>query len=247
MPVKKMPPRKEVKETVVYPASKRKGPAFKPQRPSKVPRIPTTESESSRPKSVKKTAATTAARKPARPHVLHDDDKDGEDDEDLGAASAKAGAEDLDSDEELADDPLAAISKPKAKAPARAASGVAKRKAPAREASPMSVSSQASARSSPPPAEPPPVPSQSSDIPQIPQNLIIRLLHEHFADKNTKIDKHAIQVLQKYIEVFVREAIARTALLKKEAAEKFDVSAEDAGWLELEDLEKVAPGMMLDF
>ncbi|KAK4545209.1 hypothetical protein LTR36_003388 [Oleoguttula mirabilis] len=251
MPPKKMPPRKEPKETVVYPASKRKGPAFKPQRPSKVPRIPTTESESSRPKSAKKAAPAIApARKLARPQIPELDDEDDEDDEDIGAGSARAGAGNSDSSEELADDPLAARPraklKAKAKAPAKPPSA-SKRKVTTYEASLAFISSPASARSSPAPAEPPPVPSQSSDIPQIPRNLIIRLLHEHFADKKTQIDKQAIQVLQKYVEVFVREAIARTALQKKEAAERFDVSAEDAGWLELEDLEKVAPGMMLDF
>lgn len=245
MPVKRAPPRKEPKETVVYPASKRKGPAFKPQRPSKVPRTATAESESSRPKSTKKATASKAARKPVRSRVLTDDDDDDVRDE-MGTSvgGAQADAEGSDSDEDLAEDPLAARSKPQGKKPARP---VAKSRPPVREPSPMFRSSPASEKSSRSLAEPPPIPSQSTDIPQIPQNLIIRLLHEHFADKQTQIDKHAIQVLQKYIEVFVREAIARTALLKKEAADTFEVSADDAGWLELEDLEKIVPGMMLDF
>lgn len=86
------------------------------------------------------------------------------------------------------------------------------------------------------------------DTPSIPQPLLVRLLHEHFAHKSTKIDKHAIEVLQKYFEVFVREAIARTSLQKKQDAEKGGgVHELDVEWLELEDLEKVAAGMMLDF
>ena len=94
----------------------------------------------------------------------------------------------------------------------------------------------------------PPEPSQLEDTPSIPQPLLVRLLHEYLADKSTKIDKHAIQVLQKYFEVFVREAIARTSLQKKQDAEKGGgVDELDVGWLELEDLEKVAAGMMLDF
>lgn len=82
--------------------------------------------------------------------------------------------------------------------------------------------------------------------------MLIRLLHEHFANKDTKIDKQAMEVLQKYFEVFVRETIARASVQKKEDAEKvrerggrFDDI--DVGWLELEDLEKVAAGMLLDF
>lgn len=82
----------------------------------------------------------------------------------------------------------------------------------------------------------------------IPQALLIRLLHEHFADSKTRIDKHAIQVLEKYFEVFVRETIARASLQKQEdAAKAGEGGGVETGWLELEDLEKVAAGMMLDF
>ena len=91
-------------------------------------------------------------------------------------------------------------------------------------------------------------PSQSDGTPAIPQPLLVRLLHEHFADKKTKIDKHAIQVLQKYFEVFLREAVARAKLRKKEDVEKVGGASDvDASWLELADLEKVAAGMLLDF
>lgn len=178
-------------------------------------------------------------------NIEEDDDEEGEDeeDEDEPSGTAQAAAGGNDSDEELADDPLAFKAKKKPAKPA------AKRKAPqARDHSPMSISSHHA--SSPPPqppsAETPPAPSQLEQT-SIPQPLLIRLLHEHFADKQTKIDKHAIQVLQKYVEVFVREAIARTALQKQEAAQRGEVEGTDAKWLELEDLEKVAPGMMLDF
>ncbi|KAK5684872.1 hypothetical protein LTS10_002947 [Elasticomyces elasticus] len=119
-----------------------------------------------------------------------------------------------------------------------------------RKAAPtLSISSDDEPRhSSPPPAiDEPPAPTQLSDPTQIPQPLLIRLLHEHFANKDTKIDKHAVQIVQKYLEVFMRETIARTAMQKKELAEKGEVDAADAGWLELEDLERVAPGMILDF
>lgn len=91
------------------------------------------------------------------------------------------------------------------------------------------------------------MPTQSDETPSIPQPLLLRLLHEGFADKNTKIDTHAIQVYQKYIEVFVREAIARTQLEKQQAAERGEVSEMEGGWLDLEDLEKVAAQLLLDF
>ena len=120
----------------------------------------------------------------------------------------------------------------------------------------MSISSQQSSNVSPdrPPAAPnlPPPPSQLDAPPVMPQPLLVRLLHEHFVDKNTKIDKQAIQVLQKYFEVFVRETIARAQSKKKEQVEQ---AGQDGGtaadidisWLEFEDLEKVAAGMLLDF
>jgi len=238
----RMPPRKEPKETVVYPASKRKAPPFKPQRPSQVPRIPTTESESSttKRKPAKKATGATSFSKSIRKASLGSVE---EEDESEAAKSDAAS----DSDEELAANPLASKSRAKATKPARP---TAKSKAPQRDEDAMSKSSDEAHHSSPPrPAatDKPPAPTQLSDPTQIPQPLLIRLLHEHFVDKDTKIDKHAIQVVQKYMEVFVREAIARTAMQKREATESGDADAADAGWLELEDLEKVAPGMMLDF
>jgi hypothetical protein len=229
-----MPPRKEPKETVVYPASKRKAPPFKPHRPSKVGQTSTTDSESSLPSKsaprrlglFKKTAAAT---------------DDGEDESDK-----HNGAED-DSDEELADNPLTARPRPSTKSkpipPPR-------RSIP--QLSPIHVSDEEddihaqlpSHRATSHENEDPAGPSLSDGSPAIPQPLLIRLLHENFADKTTKIDKHAIKVLQKYFEVFVREAIMRTALQKKEDG---GTSELDAAWLELEDLEKVAAAMLLDF
>ena len=229
-----MPPRKEPKETVVYPASKRKAPPFKPLRPSKVPRIPTTESESSS-KAQRKTTSAPARRQ----EVAQENEEDGSEDDAAGPANN-------DSDEELDENPLTARStKPRKPAKSRGP----KRKPP-RQLSPMSVSTQKSSDTLPgndASASAPPL-TQTNDIPAIPQPLLVRLLHEHFANKDTKIDKHAMQVLEKYFEVFVREAIARASLRKKEDAEQEDgTSAVDVGWLELEDLEKVAAGMMLDF
>ena len=215
---------------IVYPASKRKAPPFKPLRPSKVPRIPTTESESSI-KSKKITKPTAPVRKNPTVHKIDDESEPGSSDSD-----------------DLDEEPLP--SKPSR--PAKPTKTTAPRRNASRQSSPMSVSSHHSSNASPRrPTEPaqnlaPPL-TQSDSEATIPQPLLVRLLHEHFADKTTKIDKRAIQVLQKYFEVFLRESIARAALRKKEDAEQVGDTAVDVNWLELEDLEKVAASMMLDF
>ena len=224
-----MPPRKEPKEQVYYPPSKSKGPAFKPLKPSKFSRIPTTESESSVKSKPTAKKPTTAKRK--RSTTVTDNDEDD--------------AEKIDSDDDLPDPKsLGFTSASKITKPAPA-----KRKTPARGPSPELIASQHE-------NEPPddtvagaelPLPTQSDDTPSIPQALLLRLLHESFQDKNTKIDKHAIQVFQKYIEIFVREAIARAQADKAERAEREEGVELDASWLELEDLEAVAPGLVLDF
>ena len=263
----RMPPRKEPKEAVVYEmSSKRKAPPFKPQRPSKVPRVSTTGSESSTAKSVKRPAATTV-RKPARPQPFEDDEDDEE--ETVAKGPGKPAQQIIrssgiisDSEEELASDPLATKPKlvTKKKPPISTAAALMKplpplpkRKPSARQPSPEAISDNASpsppANRAPSPSHSsaPPEPSLSTDVPSIPQPLLIRLLHEHFQDKTTKIDKHAVQVVQKYMEIFVREAIARTALAKAEKTERGETPAEDRGWLELADLQGVAAGMLLDF
>ncbi|KAK4978330.1 hypothetical protein LTR66_010646 [Elasticomyces elasticus] len=95
----------------------------------------------------------------------------------------------------------------------------------------------------------PPIPtlSQEPTSPTIPAPLLTRVLHESFADKNMKITKDANQVMGRYIEIYIREALARAAMMKK--AENTDMSGVSVGegWLEVEDLEKLAPGLVMDF
>ncbi|KAK4973290.1 hypothetical protein LTR28_011491 [Elasticomyces elasticus] len=95
----------------------------------------------------------------------------------------------------------------------------------------------------------PPIPtlSQEPTSPTIPAPLLTRLLHESFADKSMKITKDANQVMGRYIEIYIREALARAAMMKK--AESTDASGAGVGegWLEVEDLEKLAPGLVMDF
>lgn len=99
----------------------------------------------------------------------------------------------------------------------------------------------------------------------IPPKLITRLLHEHFAKEDTRITKDAMVVLAKYIEVFTVEAVGRANEERTEAARQD--STVDANFLEVrhlpgpvlyrgrsvanerqvEDLEKLAPQLLLDF
>lgn len=91
-----------------------------------------------------------------------------------------------------------------------------------------------------------------NDEPSIPLPLIHTLLCYHFNDKDkTRITSGAKQLIGKYVDIFVREAIARSALEKKEMSTEcgtaeFAAGADD-GWLEVEDLEKMAPQLVLDF
>lgn len=68
----------------------------------------------------------------------------------------------------------------------------------------------------------------------IPKALLTRILHEFFAKEATRMSRDANTAVGKYLDVFIREAIARTAVEKR------------GGFLEVEDLEKVAPQLLLD-
>lgn len=56
--------------------------------------------------------------------------------------------------------------------------------------------------------------------PVIPPKLLTRLLHHHFQNEKTKIAKDANTVVAKYVDVFVREALARAAFERSEAVGK---------------------------
>jgi hypothetical protein len=49
----------------------------------------------------------------------------------------------------------------------------------------------------------------------IPKELLTRLLHEFFAKDATRLSRDANAAVGKYVDVFVREAIARTAVEKQ--------------------------------
>ncbi|OKL56036.1 hypothetical protein UA08_08711 [Talaromyces atroroseus] len=89
-----------------------------------------------------------------------------------------------------------------------------------------------------------------SGEPGIPPKLLTRLLHHHFQNPKTKIAKDANDVVAKYIDIFVREALARAAYERAEGnAANGDGAGRSVmdGFLEVEDLEKLAPQMILDF
>ncbi|KAK4225804.1 ADP,ATP carrier protein [Podospora fimiseda] len=72
--------------------------------------------------------------------------------------------------------------------------------------------------------------------PSIPPELITRILHEFFEKEGTRITRDANKAVVGYLEVFVKEAIARAAAVR----------GGRGGFLEVEDLEKVVPELLLD-
>lgn len=66
-----------------------------------------------------------------------------------------------------------------------------------------------------------------------------------------KISKDANTLTARYLDIFVREAVARAALAQKERKESGEtIVDDDMGediWLDTRDLEEVAPGLVLDF
>lgn len=55
-----------------------------------------------------------------------------------------------------------------------------------------------------------------SSEPLIPPKLLTKLVHHHFRNEKTKMAKDANGVVAKYIDVFVREAVARAAFERAE-------------------------------
>ncbi|QKX61763.1 uncharacterized protein TRUGW13939_08919 [Talaromyces rugulosus] len=88
-----------------------------------------------------------------------------------------------------------------------------------------------------------------SGEPAIPPKLLTKLLHHHFQNPKTKIAKDANEVVAKYIDIFVREALARAAYERTEGNKDTGDGRPSImdGFLEVEDLEKLAPQMILDF
>jgi hypothetical protein len=89
--------------------------------------------------------------------------------------------------------------------------------------------------------------NKASDEPVVPLSLLHRVLYYNFRDKDkTRITTDAKEVLGKYVEVFVREAIARS-VFESQGKVAGDGMGRDDGFLEVEDLEKTGVQLVLDF
>ncbi|KAK5012218.1 CENP-S associating centromere protein X-domain-containing protein [Cryomyces antarcticus] len=179
--------------------AKRKGPSFKPPRPTKVTKPSTEQAKPARgrppTKSTHGKPSTAKGKRPAPMVISSEEEAPGtEDDEE----------QDISSDDRNT-----------------------------RRSEFTTASAVAAA--APPPA--------SQDAPTIPRKLLARLLHEGFVNKDVRVGVEAMQVVGKYVEIFVREAVARAALEREEA----EGSAVGEGFLDVEDLEKLAPQLLLDF
>ncbi|KAJ5131404.1 uncharacterized protein N7515_007443 [Penicillium bovifimosum] len=87
----------------------------------------------------------------------------------------------------------------------------------------------------------------TSSDPKVPPKLLTRLLHHHFQNEKTKVAKDANNAVAKYVDVFVREAIARAAYERAESDGNAVGTSLGDGFLEVEDLEKMAPQLTMDF
>jgi hypothetical protein len=88
-------------------------------------------------------------------------------------------------------------------------------------------------------AEPP-----QTETPPIPLPLLARLLAHNFEDDSTQIQKGAMNLFSTYMGIFVQEAIARA----KDERSKAAVGGNRAdALLQVEDLEKLTPQLVLDF
>jgi hypothetical protein len=79
----------------------------------------------------------------------------------------------------------------------------------------------------------------------IPLPLVHHILVQNFTSASTKISTDARSLVGKYVEVFVKEAVARCVAEKKERVQRGEEG--DGGWLEVEDLERVGGQLVLDF
>lgn len=92
-------------------------------------------------------------------------------------------------------------------------------------------------------------PFDADEVQELPRALLARLVHENFDDKTVRMSRPANEVLGRYMNIFMREAVARAAVGKKErlGIGSGDMPADEEIWLDVEDLERVTGGLLLDF
>ncbi|XP_035158074.1 centromere protein X isoform X22 [Callithrix jacchus] len=70
------------------------------------------------------------------------------------------------------------------------------------------------------------------------KELVSRLLHAHFKDDKTKVSGDSLQLMAELLKIFVVEAAVRAVR---------QAQAEDAILVDVDQLEKVLPQLLLDF
>lgn len=93
-----------------------------------------------------------------------------------------------------------------------------------------------------------PAPTIDNDPPPvIPPALLSTLVHHHLPSKKTRIKEDAMGVVGKYMETFVREAIARAAFERQEVTDAAEKRTAGDDFVDVMDLEKLAVQLLLDF
>jgi centromere protein X len=115
------------------------------------------------------------------------------------------------------------ITKPRSKSQARASGSTSFSR-------PLAISSPAASDSDPFDSSPQDAdvePEEEGRTEHIPADLLTRLLHECFKEEGTRISKDANKAVERYMETFVREALARAAFMRAEGGERgfLEVSA----------------------
>jgi len=82
----------------------------------------------------------------------------------------------------------------------------------------------------------------------IPLPLLHRIMAEHWTEKDmTRISSDARVLVGRYVEVFVKEAIGRSVVEQGGGGKAGKEADVNDGWVEVEDLERIAPQLCLDF
>ncbi|KAI1916448.1 hypothetical protein LOZ39_003379 [Ophidiomyces ophidiicola] len=104
-----------------------------------------------------------------------------------------------------------------------------------------------------PPKEDKRTPLETAE-PDFPPKLLAAIIHRHMKQKGEKmrITKDANRLYAKYIDIFIKEAVARAIherqeTLKTDGVERDRIRSMIDSYLEVEDLEKLAPQLLLDF
>ncbi|KAJ5088511.1 hypothetical protein N7456_012127 [Penicillium angulare] len=83
--------------------------------------------------------------------------------------------------------------------------------------------------------------------PQINPKLMTAIFHHFLKNDKTRISKDADAMMAKYMDLFVREAIARGKLERDLVNESKGRSGPGDNFIEVEDLETLAPWLIMDF